>query len=116
MSGLFYVVACLALCGCQTVTRPAALEPCPTLPGPCDAPDIEGGGFRLTPWVGLAVRPPLFITCPSTSQVVFHAVRLPGETEDDPGMVCDPPETPLMRADVPRRGEGRRGPFNSQPL
>jgi len=109
-----WVLACLAICGCQTGDLPVAPvseDPCPSL-GPCDEPDSDAWllpGPAPARVAALVADQPLFPGCPKTLQVmaqphpiVFQAVRLdeqPDTAPDPSDLVCDPPEAPLQRAE-----------------
>jgi hypothetical protein len=110
-----WVLACLALCGCQSGPASVSNEPCPNI-NPCDDTDsrLLPPGFLLpgttpVPVAALATGLPLWPGCPTTLQVMatphriaVHAVRpseTPETTAPDPSdWVCEGPEAPLMRA------------------
>jgi hypothetical protein len=114
-----WVLACIALCGCQSASGPAGPmsdEPCPS-PSPCYDSDFDAR-LLLGPGtlVAEAVYRQLWPGCPATIQVmarmrpvVYKAVRPDNEppTDSDPSdWACDPPEPPLLRAG--RNREWRR--------
>lgn len=107
-----WVLACLALCGCQTAGGPIAPVSSVDCPQPTLCDDPESDSLLQAPATGpLVIKTawrPLFPGCPTTLQVkarlhpiAFNAVRpeVAPETGNDPSdWDCDPPEAPLLRA------------------
>src|SRR5580658_7956972 len=99
------MLACLALCGCQTAELPVSSADCPQ-PTLCDDPESDALLLQRPAVVQTAWQP-LFPGCPTTLQVkarlrhiAFKAVRPDQEpdTDTDPSdSGCDPPEAPLLR-------------------